>query len=529
MPVNEKDTQVYEYPMPRGGVNIHKNIVELDPLECFMTQNCVWDYGVVKRKGQELVTTTEVVASKKILGLHRFYKSDGTKQLLAACDTLVKYFVSPSTWTTIGVTQTTNLQAYMTTWGALDKVYICNGTDAMKSWTGAAAATITIADGVPSQALPYQDRLLTIIGGNLTWSASFSDTGASWETASNCGVKPDTKLYGMAYHSSANESAGTNTKIILAGASGMYLFWGTDLRPPFTTGDYQIFQISGPGCNAPRTMVWTPIGTMWLGIDRQVYLLPFNSVVPVPIGTKIQSTIQAIEGIENIPAAQITNACAAYHDGYYILSITTSGGTYNTTQWWLDTRRLYKDDDNHYGPWYGPMKGQSISCFATQNGAGDSGELVAGEAQAKGYVYYVNKATVYGDVTVSNATTKAIQMYFKSFFHPLGNGALRKDVHVIEAELLDVLGTVNVSLEDIESTLSSGLSFGLSGNAIYWNDVYWDEQYFSSTAPTRQRIHITPPVRPRRMAVIFQHNISTDNFVLYALRVKATEQGQVFE
>ena len=533
MPIAEKYGNLYAFPMSKDGVNLHKNILELTPTECFQAQNCRWVNGMVKRGGQSLLTSTEVVASKQILGLHKLYKSDGSSQLLAAAGTLVKYFTSPSTWTSVGLTQTTGLQTYFTTWGALNKAYVCNGTDKMFSWDGTTATQITIADGVPSFALPYQDRLLTIIGGNLTWSASFSDTGVNWGTATSIGVKPDTKLYGMCYHSVTSSSAGAETKVLLAGANGMYLFAATDLRWPSTTGDYTIYQLAIPvGCNAPRTMVWTPYGTIWLGIDRQVYMLPFGSVTPVPIGNKITSVISSgllnLSGIETIPTAQIANASAVYNDGYYILSVAGAGASNNTVQWWLDVKRLQQDDTQFWGPWYGPMTGQSISCFFSQTGNGDGGELMAGEATAKGYVYQVAQNGVYGDITPSTAVAAPISLIWQTAYNPLGNPTLRCTIHKLEAELLGTSGQINVDFFDIDQTLRTGNSFDLGGTQVYWNDGYWNDNYWSNSSPARQVIDLTPAILPRRLSVIFRQNVSDDKFELYSATVEALEDSQVF-
>ena len=527
MPVKDIETEVYEYPMAKFGVNLYKNLLELRPEECIKAQNLVWKNGMVKRRGQSLLTTTEVVTSKRILGLHRFYKSTGVTQTLSAADTLVKYFVSPSTWTSIGATQTTGLQTYMTTWGPLDKVYITNGTDVMKSWSGSALASITIADGVPVQALPYQDRLLTIIGGDLIWSASYDDTGASWETIANCGVRPDTILHGMTYHSVTSSEAGYEAKVLLAGANGMYIFSATDLRTPSTIGDYTIYPLAiNIGCESPRTIVWTPKGTFWLGIDKKIYMLPFGSVTPIPVGTKINSNNVDIEGIETIPDAEIQNACAIYHDGYYKLSCSRLGQTDNNVQWWLDVDRLYQDEDGHFGPWYGPMLGQTISCFSNKNGPGDIGQLEAGEATAKGYVYEVGAKNVYGDIDPSTATAQTMRTYYQSYLNPLGSTSLRSDVHKVELELLNVVGNINVEFHDFDIILKSNDQFTM--DAIFWDEYYWDEIYWSSSSPVRSVIDISPAIQPRRLSVIVWHEVSNDVFELYSIKVKATEQSQVF-
>ena len=531
MPIRDADTRVINFTLAKRGVNLHNNIVELQPEECLLSQNCIWENGIVKRNGQATITDTQVVDNTKITGLHRFYAADGTtKQTLAACGTTVKYFVSPSTWTNVHTGLTSGLNTNFVTWGALDKVFICNGTNEMHSWDGSVSEDYTLSDGIPTQALPYQDRLLTIIGGYLTWSPSFDDDEGTWITAAQTGVNPDAKLYGMCLHSVANEASSYDTKVLLAGSSGMYLFYGKDLRPiSATDGDYSIFPLAIPvGCISPKTMCWTPMGTMWLGTDKQVYLLPFDAVSPMPVGTKIQSNLIGTKGIESIPDSQMANACAIYHNGYYKLSFASGNGTTNTIQYWADVKRGYKDDDGQFGPWYGPMLGQTISCFANMNGPGDSGNLLGGESTAYGLVYTLGDTGVYGDIEPSDASPKTITIAYQTSYNPLGDANLRKDVHKIEAELLDVLGTVNVEFHDITGSIKTGDSFGLSGTAIYWDDDYWDDQYWSSSLPTRQVVDISPAIQPRRLSLIIKHSTLSDTFELYSLNAEVKEQATVF-
>ena len=101
----------------------------------------------------------------------------------------------------------------------------------------------------------------------------------------------------------------------------MYLFSGNDLRTPATTGDYKIESLATKyGCNAPLTMQWTPAGTIYLGTDKMVYILPFESLTPVPVGHKITAEgNQKEDGLESIPAGQLAKASAVYHDGFYKL------------------------------------------------------------------------------------------------------------------------------------------------------------------------------------------------------------------
>jgi len=526
MAIEEKDTTVAHYKMAKFGVNLNKNILELVPEEAVNTQNCVWKNGMVKRGGQTLIDTDQVVDDKKIVGLHRFYKKDGTKQTIATAGTITKY-LDAGTWTNVKTGLTDSTQTFMTTIGWDDSVYGANGTDAPWRWTGSAVSTISNAPADTLQFLQYRDRVLSITGGDLTWSGSF--TIASWLSVANANVRPDTKLNGMVYHSSNDSKTGIDTKILLAGDNGMYLFFGTDLD--FSgTPDYVLAPLAySVGCNAPRTMIWTPLGTMWLGIDRQVYMLPFASATPIPVGNKITSVIRGEEGIEKIPAAQLANACAVYHDGFYKLSVARDGQTTNNAQWWLDVTRMHKDENAHHGPWFGPMLGQTINVFAKQAGAGDVGELLAGESSAKGYVYEVGDDNTFSDIDPSDASAKAIQVFYQTFYNDLtGNPHLAKDIHFIEAELLDVLGTVNIDFEDITGTIKSGDSFGLSGNAIFWDDAFWGEEDWSNSAPTRQKVEIDPVIQTRRLSILVKHNSSVDRFELYGISAEVKEQSDIY-
>lgn len=521
MPDRDTDAAIFSYPLARMGINFNKNILGLNEEEALQTKNCIWKNGIIKRGGQAKFEDDEVDAGKKIVGLTRFYFSTASKQLLVASGTTNKYH-DGATWQDIKTGLTDGAQTFFETW--LDSSYIANVSDAPHKWDGSSDSAVGAAPADTRMFLAYQDRLLSITGGDLTWSASFDDS--SWESVANVGVRPDTQLFGMIHHSATNVDAGYEAKILLAGANGMYIFSGTDLRVPSTTGDYTIFPLATSiGCNAPRTMVWTPHGTMYLGIDRQVYLLPFKSSVPVPIGTKIQSQHSGVEGIEKMPSGQISEACAVYHDGYYKLSIAQSGRTINNAQFWLDVDRLHQDEDTLWGPWYGPMEGQTISVYASQNGNGDIGELMAGEDDATvgSFVYQVGELDTFSD------DGTAIDVNYQTYFNPLGEAAYMKVVNHAELEILDVLGTVNVDFLDITGVLKTGDTVPLSGSAIFWDDLFWDEFFWSSSAPTRARIDITPAIRTRRLSILVKHSSGDDKFEMYGLSTKAIEGRLEFQ
>ena len=245
MPTRDAATAIHGFKMPNRGVNLYKNMLDIHPEECFSTKNLFWRHGLVKRGGGVKWDTTAVVASKQVLGLHRYYKSDGTRQTLAASDTVVKYGTG-SGWTNAKTGLTAEKQTHMVNW--LDKVFVCNGTDTPWTWDGSSATDITgTATPTAKQFLPYQDRLLAISGGDLVWSASFPATPetATWFTIAETNVRPDNILYGMVGHSQNNTDSGVETAVLLAGASGMYLFYGTALDAT-GTNDYVIQQLAIP-------------------------------------------------------------------------------------------------------------------------------------------------------------------------------------------------------------------------------------------------------------------------------------------
>ena len=520
----EPNRMVYNYPLAKRGINMYTNSNDLHPEEAIYSQNCIYHNGIQKRGGSSKVATTAVVASNKGTGLYKFYYS-GSSQVMASSGTILKY-LSGGAWSNAKTGLTDGAQVYMTTW--LNKLFVANGNDTPFTWNGSTATDITAtsAPASPTQFLPYQDRMLAIQGGDLVWSASFDET-ATWGTVADIGVRPDSVLYGMVHHGQTNTDSGYQSKVLLAGANSMYLFFGDDLRWPYTTGNYVIYPLATPiGCNAPRTMVWTPKGTMWFGIDRQVYLLPFDSSVPIPVGHKIESHtyLADIDGIEDTPAGQIPNACATYHDGFYKLSLAKSAGTYNTVQWWLDVHRMYQDEYGLYGPWFGPMVGNNIAVFANLNGPGDNGQLYGIEANATtgSFVYQLDQKSVYND------NGSAIKVFYQTYFNPLGNEYYPKEVHHCEVVLKDIEGTVGINFSDIQGQIKTGDTLSLSGTAIYWDDYYWDEVYWTSATPTRSVVHISPALKPRKLSLTIENNSSIDGFNMYGLSVYATELADVY-
>ena len=527
--VEEGDVErIFKYPVPADGVNLNSNILELSEKECLRSQNCVVRNGWVKRGGSAKYVAAEVVADKAILGLHKFYYNPNASKLIAVCDTIAKY-LDGSSWSNIKTGLTTAKNTLITTWGPLQKVYFANGYDAPHKWDGSSSTAVSGTD-YPSKAiqfLPYRDRLLHIDAnkpGYLGWSKSYTDT--SWESISNIGVRPDSQLYGMMLHSNSNVNVGEQAKVLLAGADGMHLFSGELLGPPFVVGNYRVDPLAiRVGCNAPRTMVWTPAGSMWLGLDREIYLLPFNTNVPVPVGTAIRSLHHTLTGLESIPKAQMEKACAVYHDGFYKIAFAGSGQTVNNLQFWLDITRLHQNKDKLWGPWYGPMTGMTTAMFAPFAGPGDAEELLYGEHNDSvgGFVYQTAQSGVYQDSDTN------IDVIIQTYYHPCGDPAFMKNVERFEAELLNTTGDVTMELHDIDGIHKHNLSFIEANTMVKWGESSWGDFYWQGSKPTRREIQVPPPARMRRISVVTKQCIGTDKFELYSFKGKVHADNVSFD
>ncbi len=527
MPITGDTVSIHEYLMSSAGVNLRVAKNELAARECILSKNLLWRDGMIARTGYSKLDSEEVSSGNAITGLRKFYFGVNNAQLMVASGIHIKYH-DGSTWQTIDNTRTAGNDTIFTPWGALDFMYVANSVDNPFYWDGTNKINLS-GSGFPSQAiqfLVYQDRLLYLDAanpGSLGWSKSFKED--TWETLSDVGINPDSYLYGMIVHSSANENFGLESRVLLAGQSGMYLLSGSDLRTPSTTGDYKIESLAIPvGCNAPRTMTWTPVGTAFLAMDKQVYMLGFGSQTPIPISYKIQSQMSAIPGLESIPTTSLDKSCAVYHDGFYKLCVPKSGSTFNNVQWWLDISRLQKDGNGLWGPWFGPMEGGSFSVLANLDGPGDGGTLVGGEGDSSigSLVYDVNTSGLYTD------DGSDIDITYQTLFNGLSNVALLKTVNEIEMEVLSGDGTITFTFQDTTRDTGVTRTVSISSPAVFYGDVFYGDEFYSGLVPQRKRIPITPPLQVRLLSLVIKSSINED-FKLSALRVEELEGSRTFE
>jgi hypothetical protein len=105
------------------------------------------------------------------------------------------------------------------------------------------------------------------------------------------------------------------------------------------------------GCSSAETLVRTPYGLIWAGPD-DVWVMAYGQL-PRRIGTKLRPKLK------NTPATDRWQWHAAYHDGFYRLSIFSEGankGLYQACdeEWWLDLRGGLPQGPGD-ARWFGPQ------------------------------------------------------------------------------------------------------------------------------------------------------------------------------
>ncbi|HWO56527.1 MAG TPA: hypothetical protein VNN55_03060 [bacterium] len=498
------------YRLASRGVDLHSSLPDIAPVRSPYMQNCYFRQGITQRLGMTRLTNTEVETGKALTMLHRFYYGTNSKQLLAAAGTSVKAYDEVSAWNTVVTGWTDGATVTAATWGPKSAVYLANGNQAPVKWNGTTATTLSAFPTNTRQFLPVLDRLLFIDDTNPSYiglSKSFDDTAI--EAVQNSLAVPGAgKIYGLAYHG-LTTSAGFATRVICAKASEMYLLTANNLAPASLDARLDIV-VPFVGCEAWRTIVSTPVGTFFLGTDRKVYLITYDGAVH-DVSALIRAERDDDEGIESIPGSQMSKCHAVYHDGFYKLFVVRSGGTVPAMQWWLDVSAFGQDRDGFWGPWFGPMLGQTISAAVVENGPGDGNALIGGEGTAAtgGYVYTM-------DTTNADQGT-AITMIYQTAYDAHKLPGLNKVISQCELEHADVSGSLVVSAYDTTGLASTPESQTISGSsAVYWDTKYWDEFYWSSGASAVRRV-ITPTQRVivRSLSWRLEFSSASEQFKLF--------------
>ena len=277
--------------------------------------------------------------------------------------------------------------------------------------------------------------------------------------------------------------------------TNLWAFFGDILDDPSAA----LIQLSAEiGCPAPNTIVETPIGTVFLGLDS-VYLVRPDQLIPFDLGFPIAPAIRAI------PVALRPSCAAVYHRGFYKLAIPTFNGTGNTTQWWLDLRRAADRSLSRDPAWWGPHSTPSVVLFS--NARQDTAELDrAMQLQTKGNIGLLDQSGVYTDLVddVTGTTTQPVRSKLRT--STLDSGApfdrkTWKRLRAIARTDTNTTISVNVSLEDGSPVMAETLVYSGTTTSVW--DTPWDVPWSSGVFGEAESIFTDDGFRqPKRTAAI---------------------------
>lgn len=499
------------YSLAKSGVDFWHDIKEIPKENSPYMKNCYYRDGIVQRLGTIKLLSSYVEFNKTVTALHRFYYGVNSKQLLVAAGNVIARY-DGGVWTDIITGLTDSAPVTFQTWGPKDAVYIANGTNQSRKWDG---TTETILSAFPSnvrQFLPLLDRMLWIDStdpSSIKYTESYSDTVVE-AVQNSLKVPGPGRIEGLAYHGLKTDT-GFATRCVIAKADSLWLMTANDLTP--ATFDARLDIISPIiGCVAYNTIQFTPIGTIFLGSDKQVYLATAEGTL-VPIGSNIFSNRTEVNGLEDMSTSGGSLPFAVYHDGFYKLYIPAAGGTYNSVGFWLDVTRFHQHPrTGKYGPWFGPMTGNSFSCGIVQNGSGDDGAMIVGEGNLGNSAYVYQTNTGNADVGLS------INMIYQTYYDDAGKKDYYKTYNQFDAEFTSVDGTLTTNFYDSPGVFSDGSTTTLVTSAVYWDEQYWDDFYWSGAGePARHQFIPNDKIIARNLSISMSFSSTSEQFKIYSL------------
>lgn len=520
MALHNRNVKVYELPVK--GINLSAAIELLAEGESLSTKNFYYRRGLRQKEGSQKLSSNRIDGDSPITGLHRFYYNTIDKVLIGAADDKIsRYDDSLGTWTDLLTGRTATNLVNMVTWGALNRMYIADGTNLPK-YIDSSLAIATVA-GAPTTTymfLPYRDRLLSVDKTNpsyIRWSASFSD--ATWEALADAiRMSGSGSIKVLKLHALAETNTGINAQVFAAKPTSCALFSATDLDPASAGYDARLDDVSSEiGCISPFTVINTPIGTIFLGSDRQVYLLQYGSIQLIPIGAKIKSTTLNGRSLLDINLQNMEKAAAVWENNIYKLTIPIGANSYNTIQFWLDTSRGLENL-----AWYGPMEGMELTCFVHQNGEQDNNKLIGGGNN--GYVYSVNEIGIYSD------DGTAISSEWHGRPQAWQNTGLDTRIFQVELELTDPLGTVTLAFNDTVGAVGDTINITGTGSGVFYGVYYYGEVYYTASG---QLVRILKQlynnkVEGRFLYPVVSFSSSTENLELYVLQAEGKPIKKTF-
>jgi len=366
-----------------AGLNERDEITAMEDNEARVAKNVYVDKGTL-RKRNGYTTVGDDVGNNRILGLHGYYKTDGTKELLMATGSTV-YKLVGSTWTSIKTGLTADTPMYFET--ANNQVYMTNGVDTVQRYDGNSVVDDT---AVPKGTIIkyYKNKLFIagVSGSPARLYFSAEGDASTFDTVNDIrdvNANDGESIVGL-------ESL-FNQLVIFKERSVWSLEGDTDDNFIITSRNSPV------GCASQRSIQKVIRGLMFLANDGQVYLYQ-DLVDPIPISRPIPTTMAGI----NLDQSNL--AAAAYFDNKYRLSVPNGTNAYNnlvlvydelndawTTQEgidasvWLVYRSGVRDE-----LYFGESDADSI-IYKAEQGSTDNGAAIDMDWQSKEYTLKVSE------------------------------------------------------------------------------------------------------------------------------------------
>jgi len=480
-------------PSFEGGLNTSGSPLHIKDNETPDCENVVFDEtgAVKKRPGFSRLTST-ALAAEEVYNLHRYYKSNGTKQLIAVLASTIQTVDENTGAGSIIHTQTTGSKHYdFATWR--DYLFMAQEADPLLRYDGTTVEVIKDVNGTKTD--PPDGMQFVVAHYNRIFGAR-TPSNPHMIYYSELGDEEDWPVNNYVVQAAAEGDFITQ----LASFGPMVLVFHNNVVKALYTGGgdpttwtYDVM-FPGVGCIAPGTLVKHQGRLIWLSSEGVI------SWDGQRLENLSRGKIQA-----SLDAANVSDACAAINKNRYFLAVSEDGSGTNDKIFVFDFKTR---------TW--TRYGLSVSALCSWTGPGDDNELYSGS-----YDGYVDKQD-----TGTTDNGKAINAYVwtKRFTGPtLAAEKMVRKVH-LEAEALGGTLTVSTYVDGIRAVYHKDVA--LLGEIPTWGDpdITWgDGTTWGDTSALSYGFSLPPKIQGRTVQFKIEHDDSA-SFTLYGLLAQIIER-----
>lgn len=328
-----------------------------------------------------------------------------------------------------------NVTPYFASFGGL--CFIANNYNLLLQVDGISVSEIreypgTIQPGYPSRVILFKDQLVVVVnasqanapassnksgnqvyGSNAlspyNWSSGGTGTALRFATVGDPFGDGVTVLGAFSY---TTDNLGPKSYLLMLKKAGVYLLSNIPDQASGVAASADTLS-ARTGSLAQNSIANTPLGTIFLGTDGDIYLVN-GTGEPKRIGSKVQSFFDHLVGQDTLAAYP----SAVYHDNQYKLAYPSSASsTGNDAQLWADLRT----DLGLPIVWTGPHTGVSIAQQEVYNAITDNGRRMSLKPDQSG-LQFLDDSSTFSDLGTTitavmqwKTTRSKREMYDKLF------------------------------------------------------------------------------------------------------------------